>query len=67
MYILAEEPKSSGSLAEEAFNAIDQVYGTEEFTQEQAIEAITKVTGWSQSFAAGYFHALVDGNYVSEV
>ena len=67
MYILTDEPKHSGTLLAGAFDAIDQVCGTEEFSKEQAIEAIITVTGESQSFAESQFRALVDGGYISEV
>jgi len=66
MYILVDEPKHSGSLIAGAFDAIDQVYGTEEFTHEQAVGAMMTVMGWSQSFAESQFHALTEGDHVME-
>ena len=67
MYILTDEPKYSGSLAAGAFDAIDQVYGTEGFTREQAVEAITTVIAVGTEEADQLFSSLVWNEHISEV
>ena len=67
MYILAEEPKSSGTYLAGAFDAIDQVHGTEEFSEEQAIEAIVHVMDVTPVQARSLFNILKNDDYVSGV
>lgn len=67
MYILADKPQDSQRLQVEVFDAIDRVYGTEEFSKEQAINAIIVGTDVSQSLAESQFRSLEDGDYITEV
>ncbi len=66
MYYLTSKPKHSGSLIAGAFDAIDQVYGTEPFTKQQAIDAITTVLAFSPTQAEGEFNALIKGEHILE-
>ena len=63
-YYLMSEPKYPGTLLAGAFDAIDQVYGTEPFTKQHAIEAITTVMAISPSSAESKFNALVEGEHL---
>lgn len=67
MYILTDEPKSSGTLIAGAFDAIDQVHGTEEFSREQGVKAITTVMDVGTLEADSLFRDLVSGDHITEV
>ena len=67
MYILVEEPKSSRTHLAGAFDAIDQVHGTEEFSKEQGIKAIVTVMSVGTLEAESLFRDLVSGDHISEV
>ena len=66
MYILTEEPRESGTFIAGAFDAIDQVYGTEPFSKDQGVKAITTVMAVGTSEAESLFRDLVSKDYVSE-
>jgi len=65
MYILTEEPKSSGILMTEAFDAIDQVHGTEGFSKDQGIKAIVNAMDVGTVAAESLFRDLVNNGYVT--
>ncbi len=67
MYILVEEPKSSGTHLAGAFDAIDQVHGTEEFSEEQAVGAMVHVMDLTPVQARSLFNILKNDNHISEV
>jgi hypothetical protein len=62
MYILTQEPTSGQRL--EAFNALDDAFGTESFTQGQAITVIENALGED---GTRIFQDLVNSGCVSEV
>jgi hypothetical protein len=66
MYILMHEPQESGTMLAGAFGALDQVYGSQEFSESQAVDAIISVLGGSAP-ASSLFNNLVAKGYVSEV
>ena len=66
MYVLTDEPKGSGTLIAGAFDAIDQVHGTEEFTNAQGVKAIITVMGVGTMEAESLFRDLVNGDHVTE-
>ena len=59
MYILTQEP--SGGESARAFSALDEAYGTEEFTVEEADKVLAE-NGFSQSM----FDSLVANGFVTE-
>ncbi len=63
MYILADEPKGSGTLTV-AFEVLDGAFGTEEFSYADAIGALDNSEVPSPKDT---LDRLVNGNYVSEV
>ena len=67
MYILTDEPKSSGALIAGAFDAIDQAYGTEPFSKDQGVKAITTVMAVGTEEADQLFNSLVWNEHISEV
>lgn len=66
MYILTDEPKGKGTLMAGAFDAIDQVYGTEQFSKDQGVKAITTVMAVGTLEADSLFRDLVNGDYITE-
>ncbi len=65
MYILADKPESPRLV--EAFDAVDEVHGTEEFSRADATGAIATVLGISDSEADSLFQRLVSNDNISEV
>ena len=65
MYILVDEPKE-GTLRE-AFNTLDDSFGTEEFSEGQGVSAIALGLEVEDSRASGLLHNLVQRNCVEEV
>ena len=63
-YYLTDEPRS-GTLLAGAFDAIDQVYGTAPFTDEQAVKAITTVISVGTLEATSLFKDLVGKGYIT--
>jgi hypothetical protein len=57
MYILTDEPQGQGPV-KEAFNAIDNAYGSEEFSDNQAVAAIVNSVGCSEAEATSLFSQL---------
>ena len=66
MYILTDEPKGSGTLIAGAFDAIDQVHGTEPFSGDQGVKAIVTVMAVGTLEADSLFRDLVSKGYVTE-
>jgi len=66
MYILATEPSKDGTLSD-AFDAVDNAYGTGEFAEEQAVSAIALGMTVDDTRASQLFKNLVDRGFVSEV
>lgn len=62
MYILTDEP--TGNLGREAFNALDDAFGTGKFSQGQAITVLANA---DLKGAESLFSDLVRGGYVTEV
>jgi len=62
MYILTDEPRSGQSL--DAFRALDNAFGTGEFSQGQAIA--TLANSLEASNAESLFRDLVSGGFVTE-
>lgn len=65
MYILADAP--SGGSPREAFDVLDNAFGVSEFTEGQAVAAISNQFECSTEEASGTFSRLVSSGYVSEV
>ena len=63
MYILTDEPKSSGSLTV-AFKVLDDAFGTEEFDYASAVNTLDNSEVPSPEDT---FDRLVNAGYVSEV
>ena len=61
MYILTDEPASG--LRKEAFNALDDAFGTGEFSQGQAV---TVLTNSGLDGAEALLRDLVSGGFVAE-
>lgn len=66
MYILVDEPKSGGALSD-AFNAIDDAFGTDEFSEGQGISAIALSMEVSDTRASELLKNLVARGCVEEV
>lgn len=64
MYILLDEP--SGGNIKEAFEVLDETFGSGEFTDGQAISAINVALEVGASKAQSMFNSLVAGKYVGE-
>ena len=60
MYILTDEPRGHNA----AWEALDNVFGTEEFSREDAASVLTQ-TGISDEYSV--LNRLVNAGYVSEV
>jgi len=65
MYILTEEP--SGGRQSDAFGVLDNAFGTEEFSEGQAITVISNGLECGPNEAASVLAGLVSGGYVSEI
>lgn len=65
MYILGEEPK--GEVLGNAFNALDDAFGTEEFNEGQAVSAIALDMEVSDARARELLKNLVARKCVEEV
>jgi len=65
MYILTDEP--SGGLRKEAFDALDNAFGTGEFNQGQAITVIANEGLGGTMGAESLLRDLVSGGFVTEV
>ena len=63
MYILTNEP--AGGLGKEAFDALDNAFGTGEFSQGQAITVLANAL--ESSNAESLLRELVSGGYVTEI
>jgi len=63
MYTLGERP----STPNEAFDALENVLGRDEFTANEAIEVISEVLDVPQGAAIGEFNALRRVNAIVEV
>lgn len=66
MYILASKPSKDGTLSD-AFDAIDNSFGTDEFSDEQAASAIALAMSVDDRKAEQLFKNLIDRSFVSEV
>lgn len=64
MYILTNEP--TGSLRKEAFEALDNAFGTGEFSQGQAITVLANASLGDTTSAESLFKELVSGGFVTE-
>lgn len=64
MFILTDEP--AGGLRKEAFHALDEAFGTGEFSQGQAITVLANADLGSAARAESLFRELVNGNFVTE-
>jgi len=60
MYMLVSEPH--GEEAQRAFAALDDTYGTDEFSKTEAMEVLT-----AHGFRSNMFEALVTAGSISEV
>ena len=65
MYMLVSSPKSKDQ--KEAFNALDEGFGTEEFTQGQAVNTIAVALEISEPQAGSMLTSLIRNNSVGEV
>lgn len=65
-YMLTEEPQGQGP-AKNAFEALDEAYGCDEFTESQAVQAIANAVSVSEEEAARLFSSLKSSGCVSEV
>jgi hypothetical protein len=66
MYILADKPKKSGTLSD-AFDAIDEAFGTGEFSEDQAVSAIALGLSVPNERATQLLKDLVQQEFVTEV
>ena len=64
MYALIDEPK--GGVLKDAFNALDEAFGTEEFSREQAVSAIAMELEVDDARAEELLKNLVARNCVEE-
>ena len=64
MYILTDEP--GGGRQADAFGALDNAFGTEEFSEGQAITVISNGLECGPNEAASILSRLVSGGHVSE-
>lgn len=60
--MLIQEPPSGQNL--EAFNALDDTFGADEFSEAQGIETLSQYFGEE---GTPYLSRLIQGGYVSEV
>jgi len=65
MYILTEEP--GGGRQGDAFGALDNTFGTGEFSEGQAITVLSNELECGSNEASSIFARLISGGYVSEV
>lgn len=63
-YYLLEQPKQSGSRLAGAFDAIDQAYGTEPFSEMEGMNAIRNVMGIDAEQADALFNELVKYQHI---
>ena len=66
MYMLVDEPTGSGP-TKQAFDAIDDAFGTDEFSEGQATTAIMNSLGCEASEAGNLFDQLRRNDCISEV
>lgn len=66
MYILADEPEKGGALAD-VFDALDDAFGTDEFSEDQAVSAIALGLSVDDTRASQLFKNMNDRGFVSEV
>lgn len=64
MYMLLDEP--SGGESKEAFDVLDETFGSGEFTEGQAISAINIALETELAKAQSLFNKLVRGDYIGE-
>jgi len=64
MYILTAEPGSGRQ--GDAFSALDNAFGTDEFSEGQAITVLSNELECGPNEALSIFSRLVSGGYVSE-
>ena len=67
MYILTDEPSGSGTLICGAFDALDQAFGTDPFTRDQAIHAIANHMEGGTTGAESLFRDLESRGCITEV
>lgn len=65
-YMLTDEPKGEGP-TKVAFEALDDAYGCEEFTESQAVQAIVNAASVSEEEATRLFSSLKSSGCISEV
>ncbi len=64
MYVLLSEP--SGGETKEAFEVLDETFGSGGFTEGQAISAINIALETGSSKAQGLLNKLISGDYIGE-
>jgi len=65
VYILADKPTKPGSLLE-AFDAVDEAFGTGEFSEEQAVSAVALGMSVPDTRASQLFRDLIQQDFISE-
>ncbi len=63
-YILTNEPRTSGTMIAGAFDALDQAFGTEEFTETQALQAITAQMDFGTTGAESLLRDLIEKGHI---